>query len=296
MCIYMKIQPTRNSFDSKVKLRKFMKNSLEGIIDLLKTLDHPKRLEMLISMIGGETTSFKELLSVTELQKSALAHHLSVLVDRGMIEKKEKGVYHITIDGEDLLERIAQSFIEAKLREQQRLDRLLQSIGKSYIKIDEDKSRNDNEMKIVKLPKMRVVSFHVKEAEMPEVEAFNLLEAWAKPKGLFEKPDKHQIYGFNNPNPTKEEPSYGYEFWITIEESLQVDETQRIKTFDGGLYAVMTCKGVENIAPTWGELVKRVEDSDYKPTKSHQWLEHHINPQAKDYNELLLELYAPISE
>ncbi len=273
-----------------------MMKSIDGIIDLLKTLDHPKRLEMLISMIGGDTIPFKELLTITKLQKSALAHHLSVLVDKGMIEKKEKGIYQITIDGEDLLERIAESYIEAKIREQNRLDQLLQSIGKSFIKIDEGHQMKENKMKIVKLPKMRVVSFHVHESKTPENEAFKLLEAWAKPKGLFNVPAQHQVYGFNNPNPTKEKPEYGYEFWITVGETFTVEESQTVKTFEGGLYAVMTCKGVENITPTWGDLVKKVEDSDYNPSKTHQWLEHHINPQVSDIKELLLELYAPISE
>ncbi len=292
----MAMQPKKESFDSKKELQKFMIKSIDGILDLLKTLDHPKRLEMMISMIGGDTTTFKELLELTELQKSAVAHHLSVLVDKGMIEKKEKGVYMITIDGDDLLERIAESYIEAKIREQNRLDQLLQSIGKSPIRIDEGFQMKVNEMKIVKLPKMRVVSFHVKESKTPEEEAFNLLKAWADPQGLFKKPAQHQVYGFNNPNPTKEKPAYGYEFWITVDEEFAVDESQTVKTFEGGLYAVMTCKGVENISATWGELVKRIDDSDYNVSKNHQWLEHHLTPDVSDYNELLLELYAPISE
>jgi len=151
-------------------------------------------------------------------------------------------------------------------------------------------------MKIVKLPKMRVVSFHVHESKTPEEVAFKLLEAWANPQGLFKKPAEHQVYGFNNPNPTKEKAEYGYEFWITVSEEFTVAESQTIKTFEGGLYAVMTCKGVKNIAPTWGELAKRIDNSDYNPSKSYQWLEHHINPLVSDYNELLFELYAPISE
>jgi DNA gyrase inhibitor GyrI/DNA-binding transcriptional ArsR family regulator len=292
----MAMQPNKESFDSKNELQRFMKKSFDGILELLKTLDHPKRMEMMISMIGGDTTTFKELLEITELQKSAMAHHLSVLVDRGMIEKKQKGVYQITIDGEDLLERIAESYIEAKIREQKRLDRLLYSIGKSSIRIDEGYYMKVNEMKIVKLPKMRVVSFHVKESKTPEEEAFSLLKAWAEPQGLFKNPAQHQVYGFNNPDPTKEKPTYGYEFWITVGEDFTVDESQSVKSLEGGLFAVMTCKGVENISTTWGELVKRIEDSEYNPTKTHQWLEHHLTPTVSDHNELLLELYAPISE
>ena len=69
----------QSPFNSKSKLREFLDHSHEGILDLMNTLAHPKRLEMLIAMLGGTNITFKDLQHKTELQKSALSHHLSVL-------------------------------------------------------------------------------------------------------------------------------------------------------------------------------------------------------------------------
>ncbi len=289
----------QSPFDSKHKLREFMTVSLEGIVDLMNSLAHPKRLEMLIFMIGGDNVTFKGLQEKTELQKSALAHHLSVLTDKSLIEKKEKGIYQITIDGDDLLEKIAHSFLESKLREQKRLERLLQLIGKTSPYINQEVSKMGKEkeiLKIVQLPKLRVVSFHAKDSKTPEEEAWTMLENWAKSKDMFNRPDIHQIYGFNNPDPTKEQPLYGYEFWITVNDDFEVESGKTVKSFDGGLYAVMSCGGVENITPTWGKLVERVSESKYTLVKTHQWLEHHVDPHNTDLNTFVLDLYAPISE
>ncbi len=290
---------SQSPFNSKTNLREFMTHSLEGIMDLMNTLAHPKRLEMLIAMLGGAHITFRDLQEKTELQKSALAHHLSVLSDKSLIEKKEKGVYQITVDGDDLLEKIAHSYLESKLREQQRLERLLQLIGKTnpYISQEVPTMGKEKEiLKIVQLSKLRVVSFHVKESNSPEGEAESMLEKWAKPKGMFDQPDIHQVYGFNNPNPTKEQPLYGYEFWVTIPDDFDVESGMTVKTFDGGLYAVMSCQGVESIGPTWGKLVERVSESKYTLVKTHQWLEHHVNPHNTDPDTFILDLYAPISE
>ena len=152
-------------------------------------------------------------------------------------------------------------------------------------------------LKIVPLPRMRVVSFHVTNSKTPETEAWKLLEAWAKPKGLFDNPSIHQVYGFNNPDPTKENKGiYGYEYWISIGDEFEVDPDQTIKTSNGGLYAVMSCRGMETITPTWGELVKKVKNSNYKLVNTHQWLEHHVDPHNTDHESFTLDLYAPIAE
>ncbi|MHA2096139.1 MAG: effector binding domain-containing protein, partial [Candidatus Hodarchaeales archaeon] len=273
--------------------------SLDGVVDLMNTLAHPKRLEMLITMLGGADITFKDLQEKTELQKSALAHHLSVLQEKSLIVKKEKGLYQITIDGDDLLEKIAHSYLESKLREQQRLERLLKLIGKTNPYINQEAKTMGKEkeiLKIVKLPKLRVVSFHVKESKSPEGEAESMLEKWAKPKGMFDQPDIHQVYGFNNPDPTKEQPLYGYEFWVTIPDEYEVESGMTVKSFDGGLYAVMSCCGWQKIGPTWGKLVERVSESKYKLVKTHQWLEHHVNPHNTDPDTFILDLYAPIAE
>ena len=57
------------------------------------------------------------------------------------------------------------------------------------------------DVRIVKLEPMRVASAHAL-GESPEHDAIEKLIAWAKPKGLLEDPEKHRVFGFNNPDPS----------------------------------------------------------------------------------------------
>ncbi|MBR3765124.1 MAG: effector binding domain-containing protein, partial [Clostridia bacterium] len=50
------------------------------------------------------------------------------------------------------------------------------------------------------------------------------------------KPDS-RVFGFNHPNPTREQPIYGYEYWVTIPEDMEVPAPGVKKRMDGGLYA-----------------------------------------------------------
>ena len=157
----------------------------------------------------------------------------------------------------------------------------------------EDKM-SELDVRIVKLELMRVASVYGF-GESPELEAWEKLVAWAKPKGLLDDLERHRIFGFNNPNPSPSSPNYGYEFWITVDADEEPQGEVRIQEFRGGLYAVTRCKGVENITETWKQLVKWLVDSKYKHA-CHQWLEEHLGPVEPPLDELLLDLYAPIAE
>ena len=187
-------------------------------------------------------------------------------------------------------------------------------------------------VKIVSLPPMKVVSFHSMGEFLgdPEEKASAKMIAWAKSKGLLNKPGKHQVFGFNNPDPpvTEEgipEPNkrYGYEYWITVEEDFKTEENIDVKTVDGGSYAVLTCR-VESpvdIGKTWGKLIRWIQESekyDFHPNcrglKSHYnkshfeygitGLEHHLNlletpPKGKPWKtheKLVMDIYVPIIE
>lgn len=161
-------------------------------------------------------------------------------------------------------------------------------------------------IKIVQLPPMRVVSFHQKDSEAPELEAFSKLQQWANPLGLLENPTKHQVFGFNNPIPMPESTLRGYELWITIPEDFTVGDEVVTKRFDGGLYAVVTIKGVENIGPVcagfyqWIMENERYQlgyppDYDYDTSPSLE-LEHHITPQVTGEKDILIDYYMPIAE
>ena len=151
------------------------------------------------------------------------------------------------------------------------------------------------DVRIVKLEPMRVASVYGFGAS-PEIQTMEKLIAWAKPKGWLDNPDEHLIYGFNNPNPSHGSPNYGYEFWITVSPDVEPEGEVRIEEFSGGLYAVTRCRGVETITETWNQLCKWVVDSKYN-LANHQWLEAHIGTfPAASFEEMTLDLHAPIAE
>lgn len=117
---------------------------------------------------------------------------------------------------------------------------------------------NELNVRIVKLEPVRVTSFHAY-GEEPEEAAWKKLAAWAGPKGYLEEPEKHRIFGFNNPSPSPGSPNHGYEFLITVDPHVEPEGEMQIKEFPGGLYAVARCvvggKPHETIPACWKQLV-----------------------------------------
>ena len=158
------------------------------------------------------------------------------------------------------------------------------------------------DVRIVELPPVRVASIWGF-GESPEAVAWEKLEAWATPRGLLDDPERHPIYGFNNPNPSAGSPNYGYELWLQIDQDMQPDGDARIVDFDGGLYAVTLCEvptgNFEVIGETWKWLVAWREGSTYC-CGNHQWLEKSVQiPQwgnLKPGLEFAMDLFVPISE
>lgn len=153
------------------------------------------------------------------------------------------------------------------------------------------------EVRIANLEPMRVASAHAYSA-CPESDAHKKLVAWAKPKGLLDDPEKHRIFGFNNPDPSPGSPNYGYEFWIAVGPGVEPEGEIKVKEFPGGLYAVTRCEvqgdAYDVIPATWQQLVAWREGSKYK-SAAHQWLEEHLGP-FEASEEFTLDLYLPIAE
>ena len=94
-------------------------------------------------------------------------------------------------------------------------------------------------VRIVHLPGSTVASSHYF-GENPEDNALKQLKKFLEESHLYEiKPDA-RIFGFNQPNPSREGANYGYEFWVTIPEDMDVPEPLVKKRFEGGLYAAHT--------------------------------------------------------
>ena len=155
---------------------------------------------------------------------------------------------------------------------------------------------NELKVRISELKPMRVASFHAF-GPGPELDAAAKLVDWAKLKGYLDDPENHRIFGFNNPNPSVGSPNYGYEFWIQIEQDIEVEKDITVKVFDGGLYAVTRSRGVENITPTWMKLAEWVENNSKYQYGTQQMLEEHIGSFPFEISEdFTLDLYCSIRE
>jgi len=153
------------------------------------------------------------------------------------------------------------------------------------------------DVRICTLPPMRVACINGF-GPSPESQAFEKMKAWAKAHALNRKPLR--IFGYNNPDPAPGSPNYGYDVWISVDETVQASGEARIIEFPGGLYAVTGCE-VKNpgddIPSTWQGLVKWLNGSKYHHGHQ-QWLEEHIGPldEMGGDQPFTLDLYLPISE
>jgi AraC family transcriptional regulator len=156
---------------------------------------------------------------------------------------------------------------------------------------------NHLDVRIVKLPPMRVACVNGF-GEGPEGMAFEKMKAWAEAHNLTGKP--HRLFGYNNPDPSPGSPNYGYDVWLTVDESTQAEGEARIIDFPGGLYAVTRIevkKPGNDIPAAWQKLVQWMEASKYRHGR-HQWLEEHIGPLDEMGGEqpFTLDLHLPITE
>lgn len=161
----------------------------------------------------------------------------------------------------------------------------------------------ENEVRIVELPAMKMVSFHGF-GSGPEEIALTSMFNWAEKHDYFQS-NETRCFGFNNPDPTPGSNNYGYEVWLSIPQTMKFDDIE-IREFEGGLYAVLNCSGNvdqagEFIPASWKQLVEWMENSPYQMGK-HQWLEEQIPltgmslPEMYASGKLNLDLYLPISK
>ncbi|TKJ19575.1 MAG: hypothetical protein CEE43_14795 [Promethearchaeota archaeon Loki_b32] len=177
-------------------------------------------------------------------------------------------------------------------------------------------------VKLVKLPQMRVISFHSWGEFIgdPEIKSHQKLEELIKKSGISIDPLEHQILGFNNPLPkfnekgeqiaSKKKP-YGYEIWITIPEDFKAKGI--LKNVESGSYAVVSVKGANNIGSGWQALLEWISNNDkyslhpkckgllnfYDKDKFEHGitgLELHVNYPEIGEEKLHLDLYAPINK
>lgn len=91
-------------------------------------------------------------------------------------------------------------------------------------------------VRIVHLPSATVAAAHYVGPD-PEDHAGRMIADFARENRLWEKGGSVRLYGFNHPNPPPEGGEYGYEFWVTIPDDLDVPAPLIKKQFPGGTYA-----------------------------------------------------------
>ncbi|MBN2010968.1 GyrI-like domain-containing protein [candidate division KSB1 bacterium] len=94
------------------------------------------------------------------------------------------------------------------------------------------------------------VAWYCVVGEQPELHAWTTITAWAKQAGLLDNDFPCRFFGFNNPNPTDENPVYGYEVWVTVPPDIAEHDEIKLKDIAGGWYAA-TRTTLAQVMETW---------------------------------------------
>jgi DNA-binding transcriptional ArsR family regulator len=95
----------------------------EGIAGLLGSVANPARVTLLTLMLRGEGT-YSEMMAKTGLSKTAVANHLSKLVEGGLARRSERGRYALTVDGRELLSVAVSMYLSSARRADEERARL----------------------------------------------------------------------------------------------------------------------------------------------------------------------------
>lgn len=172
--------------------------------------------------------------------------------------------------------------VKSKLSLFEHIDLMEKYFQKSYNKEYPDIRITKN------LPPMNVACFKAYGSNAENC-ALEKLIRWSRKKGLLKKYSDHRIFGFDN---QKYGDIHEYEFWITIDKSMEVEAEVTVKEIPSGKYAVMSTPLCE-ISQAWDYLGRWLEDSKYKKG-SHQYFEEHILTEDKVNGDTRIDLYLPV--
>lgn len=188
------------------------------------------------------------------------------------------------------LDSSAHSHSKLDLLDDAEIMRVVQTLSLSKIHLKEECSMDDlnkandtlstlKNVRILHLPPCTVAASQYF-GENPEENAEKPLCEFVKSIELHKtKPDLRML-GFNNPCPVGNE-TYGYEFWVTIPDDLDVPAPLKKKCFTGGLYAAHCIKmGDFHEWPLLSQWVENNNEYVYdarEPLSMHGCLEEHLN-------------------
>ncbi|NLG25794.1 MAG: MerR family transcriptional regulator [Clostridiales bacterium] len=242
-----------------------------------------RKLRVPLSSIGAILRSSDARLAIEafEANIAAIDGELAALqsiraVLRALVAKlRDAAVWPDALPSGEAIERAARSLLPAikDAKEDATMDDLNRA-GQQLGKL--------TDVRMLYLPPATVAASHYI-GEEPERHAGERLDEFARASRLWEiKPDM-RMYGFNHPNPSAERPVYGYEFWLTIPDDLDVPAPLVKKRFPGGLYAAHVIRMGDFHEWEWlWDWAQR--QTDYAPNFSpegdevmHGLLEEHLN-------------------
>ena len=96
----------------------------------------------------------------------------------------------------------------------------------------------------------------------PEEEALTKIIVWAKTKNIAPESGIHLLG--RNTYPTDKPEPHGYEYYLTLNNPLTPEEGIKIKTFQGGLFAVLRFKNLFIMQEAWVSLMKWVKENKHQ--------------------------------
>lgn len=158
----------------------------------------------------------------------------------------------VLLEDERLLEAVGSLRSEnTRIREEQM--KTMESLNRA-----EENAAKLKDVRIVHLPAATVAAAHCMGPD-PEDRAGAMIARFARENRLWETESTMRLYGFNHPSPPPEGGEYGYEFWLTIPEDMEVSAPLEKKRFPGGTYAAH-CIQMGNFQE-WAWLAQWVEES-----------------------------------
>ena len=153
------------------------------------------------------------------------------------------------LDDESLLEVVdALTVSKINFKEEKTMDNL----SKASEKINKI---TDKDVRILYLPPTAVAAAHYV-GENPEEGAGRMMDAFIKDSNLEKVYPAARQYGFNHPNPgIREDGLYGYEFWVTIPDEMDIPAPLEKKYFQGGLYAAHMIFPEDLAGTGWHRLI-----------------------------------------
>lgn len=273
----------------KIIILRKMRISLKDISEILRDDDVSIAIEVFEKNLSSITDEAAAL--------STVANAIQTLIDR----LKRNDCLNKKLDlltDENMLE-IVNSIMIPK-------NNLKESISMSELNNAQETLSKLKDVRIIYLAPATVAASHFI-GENPEDNAGDVLNKFVLESGLCDiKPDLRH-FGFNHPNPTQENPIYGYEMWVTIPDDMDVPEPLVKKKFEGGLYAAhMISMGNFH---EWQWLHEWVQNNETYESNSlndngefmHGLLEEHLNyinvvKKGNGFSKIQLDLLYPIKE